>query len=193
MNICVYGAASSLIDESYIEAGKELGRRMVERGHGLVFGGGAHGMMGAVAEGAYEKDGYVLGIIPAFFEEGGAEVSFKKCSEFIFTETMRERKQLLMDKASAIIMTPGGIGTYDEFFEVLTLKQLGRHNKAIVIYDINNYFKEMDYMMDKSIEKEFITQDCKDLYMMSSDIDEILDYIENYDEKDIDLSKVKIR
>ena len=193
MNICVYGAASSLIDESYIEAGKELGRRMAERGHGLVFGGGAHGMMGAVAEGAYEKDGYILGIIPAFFEEGGAEVSFKKCSEFIFTETMRERKQLLMDKASAIIMTPGGIGTYDEFFEVLTLKQLGRHNKAIVIYDINDYFKEMDYMMDKSIEKEFITQDCKDLYMMSSNIDEILDYIENYDEKDIDLSKVKIR
>ncbi|MBQ6992414.1 MAG: TIGR00730 family Rossman fold protein [Clostridia bacterium] len=193
MNICVYGAASSLIDKSYIEAGKELGRRMVERGHGLVFGGGAHGMMGAVAEGVYEKDGYILGIIPAFFEEGGAEVSFKRCSEFIFTETMRERKQLLMDKASAIIMTPGGIGTYDEFFEVLTLKQLGRHNKPIVIYDINDYFKEMDYMMDKSIEKEFITQDCKDLYMMSSDINEILDYIENYDEKDIDLSKVKIR
>lgn len=193
MNICVYGAASSLIDESYIEAGKELGRRMVERGHGLVFGGGAHGMMGAVAEGVYEKDGYILGVIPAFFEEGGAEVSFKRCSEFIFTETMRERKQFLMDKASAIIMTPGGIGTYDEFFEVLTLKQLGRHNKPIVIYDINDYFKEMDYMMDKSIEKEFITQDCKDLYMMSSDIDEILDYIENYDEKDIDLSKVKIR
>lgn len=193
MNICVYGAASSLIDESYIEAGKELGRRMVERGHGLVFGGGAHGMMGAVAEGVYEKDGYILGVIPAFFEEGGAEVSFKKCSEFIFTETMRERKQLLMDKASAIIMTPGGIGTYDEFFEVLTLKQLGRHNKPIVIYDINDYFKEMDYMMDKSIEKEFITQDCKDLYMMSNNIDEVLDYIENYDEKDIDLSKVKIR
>lgn len=193
MNICVYGAASSLIDNSFKEAGKELGRRIVERGHGLVFGGGANGMMGAVAEGAYEKNGYILGVIPNFFKERGAEVSYSKCTEYIFTETMRERKQHLMEKASAIIMTPGGIGTYDEFFEVLTLKQLGRHCKPIIIYDVNDYFKEMDYMMNKAIEKKFITEDCKELYFVSKDIEEIIDYIENYDQKEVDLSKVKIR
>lgn len=193
MNICVYGAASSLIDESYIEAGKDLGRKMADRGFGLVFGGGAHGMMGAVAEGVYEKNGYVLGVIPAFFQEAGPEISFKNCTEYIYTESMRERKQYLADKAGAIIVTPGGIGTYDEFFEILTLKQLGRHNKAIVIYDINGYYQEMDYMMDKAIEKNFITQDCKDLYMLTDDANKALDYIANYDEKDIDLSKVKIR
>ena len=69
MNICVYGAASSLIDESYKNAGKELGRRMAEKGIGLVFGGGANGMMGAVAEGVNEKNGYIIGVIPEFFKE----------------------------------------------------------------------------------------------------------------------------
>ena len=77
MKICVYGAASSLIEKSFIEAGKELGRKIAEKGHGLVFGGGSHGMMGAAADGAYEKSGYILGVIPEFFKEAGSEISFE--------------------------------------------------------------------------------------------------------------------
>ena len=193
MNICVYGAASSLIEKSFIEAGKELGRKIVERGHGLVFGGGSHGMMGAVAEGSYEKSGYILGIVPEFFKEANAEISFAHCSEYIYTETMRERKRNLEERADGFIITPGGIGTLDEFFEILTLKQLGRHNKPIAIYNINGFYDELEIMMDKSIEKEFITHDCKELYSIFDNIEEMLDYLENYDEKDIDISRVKIR
>ena len=193
MKICVYGAASSLIENHFIEAGKELGRRMVQRGHGLVFGGGANGMMGAVAEGVFEKSGYILGVIPEFFQEAGAEISFKNCTDYIYTDTMRERKRELEENANGFIVTPGGIGTLDEFFEILTLKQLGRHNKPIAIYNIDGFFDELDAMMDKSIEKEFITHDCKELYSIFEDIDKMLDYLENYDEKDIDLNKVKIR
>lgn len=193
MKICVYGAASSLIENHFIEAGKELGRRMVERGHGLVFGGGANGMMGAVAEGVFEKSGYILGVIPEFFQEAGAEISFKNCTDYIYTDTMRERKRELAENANGFIVAPGGIGTLDEFFEILTLKQLGRHNKPIAIYNIDGFFDELDAMMDKSIEKEFITHDCKELYAVFEDIDKMLDYLENYDEKDIDLNKVKIR
>ena len=193
MKICVYGAASSLIENSFIEAGKELGRKLVERGHGLVFGGGANGMMGAVAKGVFEKSGYILGIIPQFFKEGGEEISFKNCTEYIYTDTMRERKRELQEKSNAFIVTPGGIGTLDEFFEILTLKQLGRHNKPIAIYNINGFYDELNAMMDKSIEENFITQDCKDLYCIVNDLDKMLEYIENYDEKDIDITKVKIR
>ena len=193
MKICVYGAASSLIENHFIEAGKELGRRMVQRGHGLVFGGGANGMMGAVAEGVFEKSGYILGVIPEFFQEAGAEISFKNCTDYIYTDTMRERKRELAENANGFIVAPGGIGTLDEFFEILTLKQLGRHNKPIAIYNIDGFFDELDAMMDKSIEKEFITHDCKELYSIFEDIDKMLDYLENYDEKDIDLNKVKIR
>ena len=193
MNICVYGAASNLISDMYKEAGKELGRRMAERGHGLVFGGGSHGMMGALAEGELEKSGYILGIIPQFFHEANAEISFKNCSEYIYTDTMRERKRLLEEKSDAFIVSPGGIGTMDEFFEILTLKQLGRHNKAIVLYNVDGFFDELESMMTKSIKQHFITDDCKELYKVSSDINEILDYIEAYDPTDVDLDKVKIR
>ena len=193
MKICVYGAASSLIDNSYIEAGKELGRKIVERGHGLVFGGGSHGMMGAVVDGVAEKSGYSLGIIPEFFKEAGAEISADNCTDYIYTEAMRERKRELEENSNAFIVTPGGIGTLDEFFEILTLKQLGRHNKPIAIYNVNGFFNELDVMMDKSIEKQFITNDCKELYSTFDNIEDMLDYLENYDEKDVDLSKVKIR
>lgn len=193
MKVTVYGSASSLIDNKYKEAGKELGRKMVERGCELVFGGGANGMMGAVAEGVYEKNGYLLGVVPSFFKEANAEVSFTHCTDYIYTDTVRERKRHMEEKGEAFIITPGGIGTLDEFFEILTLKQLGRHNKAIVLYNINGFYDELDKMMTKSIEEEFITDDCKELYTVLTDIDEILDYILNYDPKDIDLSRVKIR
>ncbi len=193
MKICVYGAASSLIDSNFIEAGEELGRKMADHGHGLVFGGGRSGMMGAPARGVYEKGGYILGIAPKFFEENNPEVSFENCTEFIQTETMRERKRLLDEMSDAFIVSPGGIGTFDEFFEILTLKQLGRHNKAIVILNTDGYYDNMLKMMQVSIDKKFITTDCIELYKVVSTVDEALEYIESYDPTDIDISKVKIR
>ena len=193
MKIAVYGAASSLIDSSYKQAGIELGRKMAQRGHGLVFGGGANGMMGALAQGVHEKQGYILGVVPEFFHEANAEISYKECTEYIYTETMRERKRQMEENCDAFIITPGGIGTLDEFFEILTLKQLGRHNKAIVLYDINGFFDELASSLYKMVKEQFITNDCVELCKVSTDIDEILDYIESYDPKDIDISKVKIR
>ena len=193
MKICVYGAASSLIDEEFVKTGEELGRKMVERGHSLVFGGGRSGMMGAPARGVHEKGGHILGIAPKFFEENNPEISFENCTEFIQTETMRERKRLLDEMSDAFIVAPGGIGTFDEFFEILTLKQLGRHNKAIVIFNIDGYYDHMLKMMEVSIEQKFITRDTVDLYTVASTIEEALNYIEAYDPTDIDLSKVKIR
>lgn len=193
MKVTVYGAASSLIDEKYKQAGKELGVKMAERGLGLVFGGGANGMMGAVAKGIDENNGYLLGVVPSFFKEANSEVSYKHCSEYIYTETMRERKREMEENGDAFIITPGGIGTLDEFFEILTLKQLGRHNKAIAMYNVNGFFDELDNMMTKSIDEEFITRDCKELYQVFTNVDELLDYVVNYDPKEIDLSRVKIR
>jgi len=150
-------------------------------------------MMGAPARGVFEKGGHILGIAPEFFEENNPEVSFENCTEFIKTETMRERKRLLDESSDAFIVSPGGIGTFDEFFEILTLKQLGRHNKAIVILNINGYYDYMLKMMEVSIEKQFITRDCVELYKVVDTVDEALGYIESYDPTDIDLSKVKIR
>ena len=193
MKIAVYGAASSLIDESYKNAGIELGRKIAKRGHGLVFGGGANGMMGATAKGAYEEGGYILGVVPSFFKEANAEISFKKCTDYIYTETMRERKSKMEENSDAFIISPGGIGTFDEFFEILTLKQLGRHNKAIAIYNINGFYDKFAESLYDMVKEEFIANDCAELVKVFTNADEMLDYIENYDPTDIDLSKVKIR
>ena len=93
MNICIYGASSAELEQIYYDKTEELGKMMAKRGHGLVFGGGATGMMGAAARGVDSEDGYILGIAPRFFDKPG--VLYENCSEFIFTETMRERKNSL--------------------------------------------------------------------------------------------------
>ena len=100
-----------------------------------MYGAGANGLMGAVARGVCEENGTIIGVTPSFFNVDG--ILFENVSELITTETMRERKQIMEDKADAFIVTPGGIGTLEEFFEILTLKQLGRHGKAIVIFNQN--------------------------------------------------------
>ncbi len=186
MTICVYGASSNLIDKSYIEATEELGRKMVDRGHKLVYGAGAQGLMGAAARGVYEKGGTITGVVPSFFNVDG--VLFENCTEMIFTETMRQRKQIMEDRADCFIMTPGGIGTFEEFFEILTLKQLARHKKAIAVYNIDGYYDSMENMMENAINGKFMKGECKNLYKVFDNADEMLDYLENYDEDFVDVS-----
>ena len=193
MKICVYGAASSEIDKGFIEAGKELGRRLVERGHSLVFGGGRGGMMGAVATGAHEKNGEIIGISPKFFEENNAEILFPNCTTLIQPDTMRERKRILDETSDAFVMVPGGIGTFDEFFEILTLKQLGRHNKAIVVFNCDGYYEHLLKMLEWSTEKKFVTDDCVELFKVTTSVEETLDYIESYIPKEIDIDSLKLR
>lgn len=175
MNICVFGASSNDIDKKYIEAGEALGRAMAEQGHGLVFGGGQTGLMGAVSRGAAECGGYCIGIAPTFFDMPG--ILYQNCSEFIFTETMRERKELMEQKSNAFIMTPGGIGTMEEFFEIFTLKQLGRHEKPIGIFNVDGYYDGLIQMLKSTAEKGFMAEECMDLLAISDDPEELLELI----------------
>ena len=156
MNICVFGSASDNIDKSFLENGEKLGEFLAKRGHALVFGAGSQGMMGAVARGFKKGNGKVLGVIPKFFEEKGYEDIFYECDRLIYTQSMAERKMTMSGMCDAYIIVPGGIGTFEEFFEVLTLKQLGVHKKAIVVYDMNGYYDEMNKMMLEAIKKEFV-------------------------------------
>ena len=183
MNITVYGAASNNIDEQYINNGIELGKEMAKRGYNLVFGAGATGLMGAVSKGVHMNGGYVIGISPTFFKEVDGAL-YDGCDEMIYTNTMRERKQLLEDKADAFIMTPGGIGTFEEFFEVLTLKQLGRHHKAIVIFNDKGYYDHMLEMLEHTIKEGFMKETNKELYYSSDNIEDVLNYIEKYNVKE---------
>ncbi len=179
MKICVFGAASNEIDTAYIEAVENLGELMAKRGHSLVFGAGGHGVMGAVARGAYRGGAKIYGVIPKFFDDENVELIFDKCDELIFTETMAQRKAKMEDIADAFIIAPGGIGTFEEFFEVLTLKQLGRHVKPIVIYDINGYYKDLLKFLSVANEEKFIRDNLSLIYGYEESAEKVLDYIEN--------------
>lgn len=178
MTICVYGASSNAIDKSYIEVVEKLGKMLVERGHKLVYGAGAQGLMGAVARGVHEKNGTIIGVSPEFFNVDG--IMFQDCTELIYTETMRQRKQIMEDRADCFIMVPGGIGTFEEFFEILTLKQLGRHKKPIAVFNINGYYDAMVKMIQQAIDKNFMKEKCRTLFKVFDDMDEIFNYLENY-------------
>lgn len=182
MNICIYGAASDDILKIYITEGEKLGFELSKRGHNLVFGGGGSGLMGAVARGAHrEGKAKITGIVPDFFMENGKRVDgllFDKMDKFIETETMRERKKLLEELSDAYIITPGGIGTYDEMFEMLTLKNLGRHKKPMAILNTNGYYDGLLSVLYKGIEDGFIGEKVKNYLFVSADVNKILDYVE---------------
>ncbi|MBP3633968.1 MAG: TIGR00730 family Rossman fold protein [Oscillospiraceae bacterium] len=176
MNICVYGASSNVISPAYIEAGEALGRAMAKRGHSLVFGGGASGMMGAAARGMTEGGGKIVGVAPRFFDVDG--ILYQQCTEFVFTDTMRERKSIMEEKADAFIMTPGGIGTFEEFYEILTLRQLGRHNKPIAILNVGDYYRPLIDMQERAIKQKFMKPECESLCGWFDDPEALLDYLE---------------
>ncbi len=178
MKICVYGASSSTLDESYLQGGYALGQAMAEEGHGLVFGGGDSGLMGAVARGVKEHGGSVVGVAPGFFHVDG--VLYPLCDELIRTETMRERKQVMEDLSDAFVMTPGGIGTFEEFFEILTARQLGLHRKPIAILNINGYFDELVAVLQKAARERFMTQGCNGLYGVFETPCALIEYLQDY-------------
>ncbi len=178
MRICVFGAASPTIDKKYIELTEEMGEKLAKRGHNMVFGAGGNGLMGASARGFKKGGAHIIGVIPKFFDNEDVEAIYDSCDELIMPDTMRERKQIMEDNADAFIIVPGGIGTYEEFFEILTLKQLCRHKKPIAVYNQFNYYDELNATIFSAIEKEFIKDNCKELYFFSKDFDEIIAYLE---------------
>ncbi|MCH5187011.1 MAG: TIGR00730 family Rossman fold protein [Oscillospiraceae bacterium] len=191
MKICVFGAASPTIDEKYIKAVEELGEIMARRGHELVFGAGANGLMGAAARGVKRGGGRIHGVIPTFFEEEDIEAIYQECDELTFTASMRERKQTMEDCADAFIITPGGIGTFEEFYEILTLKQLGRHQKPIVIFNIEHYFNDLLAVMNCAVREGFITEKCLGLYTCVGEAEQAVRFAEDTDCLSCDVSELK--
>ena len=176
MNLCVYGAASDAVHPDFLASGYNLGLAMAKRGHRLIFGAGQTGLMGAMARGVTDGGGEMTGIAPDFFQKPG--VLYESCTELITTKTMRERKQLMEDMAQGIVMTPGGIGTMDEFFEILTLKQLGRHQMPIAILNPKNYFGPLLSMLENAVKEGFLEEACLAMFRVFPEPEALLDYME---------------
>ena len=179
MNICLFGAASALIDTDYMKAVEELGEMMAKKGHTMIYGAGATGLMGAAARGMSKVQGRkIVGIAPRFFDTDG--ILYKQCSEMIYTDTMRERKSLMEEKADVFIMVPGGVGTLEEFFEVLTLNQLGQMKKPIAVYNVNGYFNELYDLLRHVVRSNFAEENILDMLTMYESAEEMLSDLEKY-------------
>ena len=178
MVICLYGASSQKIHPDYLTGVESFGAAMGRRGHTLLFGGGDKGLMGAAARGVKAENGRVIGVAPRFFNVDG--VLFPRCDEFFYTDTMRERKQILEDKADAFVAVPGGIGTFDELFEILILKQLGRHSKPIVLLNLRGYYDPLLALLEKAIDEGFMQEACRSLWAAFDNGEALLDYLEHY-------------
>ena len=154
MVICLYGASSQTIHSDYLTGVEAFGRAMGKRGHALLFGGGDKGLMGAAARGVKSEKGTVIGVAPRFFNVDG--VLYPHCDRFYYTDTMRERKQILEDQAEAFVAVPGGIGTFDELFEILTLKQLGRHGRSMALLSTLDYYAPFITLLEATAAQGFI-------------------------------------
>ncbi len=177
MNICVFGAARDEIGEDFMALGTALGRELALRGHTLVFGAGGHGMMGAVARGAYELGGEIVGVVPYFFNAPG--ILFEHCTELVRMETMAERKAIMEQRSDAFIALPGGIGTMEEIFEVITLSSLGRMQKKSAFLDAENYWESAVELLRGAVEKGFATEELSSHYAHFTDVKACLDYLES--------------
>lgn len=178
-NICVYGASSASIDQVYLDAAYALGEAIAESGYGLVFGAGDTGVMGATARGAHHAGGRVIGVLPEFMAEVDG-IAYPDCDELIVAATMRERKKALEELSFAYITAPGGIGTLEEFFEILTLKQLQQHQKPLVIYNTQDYYAPLFTLLDRCVRQSFAAPSMRRLYGVAATPQAALSYIETY-------------
>jgi uncharacterized protein (TIGR00730 family) len=138
--VCVYCGSSNSADEHYKQLARDLGKALAERGMQIVYGGGHVGLMGLLADSGLQAGAKVTGIIPEHIR--AHEVQHTKLSELFVVDSMHERKSLMAEKADAFVVLPGGFGTLDETFEILTWKQLALHNKPVVIFNINNFWNK---------------------------------------------------
>lgn len=181
MNVCLYGASSNEIDQKYIVATEALGEALAKAGHGLVYGAGGCGLMGAAARGMTRCGGHIVGVAPEFLNVDG--ILYDHCDELVLTETMRQRKQIMEERSDAFIVTPGGIGTYEEFFEIYTLKQLGRHQKPIILYNIDGFFDRLNDILNGLVTDGFMREVCLSLLSFATTPDEVLEQLNAVSER----------
>lgn len=181
-SICVYCSSSNSIADTYPPIAEALGYALAHRGHTLVYGGGAVGLMGVLAHATHEKGGSIMGVIPSKLQD--REGIAYEADELIVTDTMRERKGIMYSRSDAFVMLPGGYGTLEEFMEVLTLKQLGYHDHPIAILNANGFFDTLLSFFDELHDGRFARKTITDLAHVVSTPDEALDRLERVSTED---------
>lgn len=176
--VCVFCGSRGGARAAYMEAARDLGYAMVDRGYGLVYGGASVGLMGTIADAVLERGGEVIGVIPQALVD--RELAHPNLSELHVVETMHERKALMAARSDAFIAMPGGFGTFEEFFEVVTWGQIGIHRKPTGLLDVAGYFDALVAMVERGVEEGFIPETHRELLCVDPDPRGLLERLEGY-------------
>ncbi|NRA88586.1 MAG: TIGR00730 family Rossman fold protein [Rhizobiales bacterium] len=171
-NICVYCGSGNGLSPIYKQTAIQVGADIAKNNIGLIYGGGSTGLMGATAQSALNNGGYVTGVIPEFLQD--KEIMLEDCSELIVTQNMHERKTLFFEKSDAFIALPGGIGTLEELVEMLTWKQLGQHNKKVLIANINGFWDPLITLIKQMQAETFIRKGMEVEFLVANQPEEVV-------------------
>ena len=174
--LCVYCASSGLLDKKYHEVAAALGREMVAHGWGLVYGGGNVGLMGEVAQSVKRAGGHVVGVIPQFMI--ARELAYREANELITVDTMRERKRIMEERATAFLTLPGGIGTLEELTEIMTLRYINLLHKPIVLLNQDGFYDDLLRFFDRMTEEKFKSPGLHKLAAVATTLDEVWPLLE---------------
>ena len=173
--VAIYCASSTKIKPIYYQVAEELGRGLAQRGVSQVNGAGNMGLMRAASDGALEAGGFVIGVIPTFMIEQNWH--YTGLPEIIETPTMESRKRTINDMTDAAIVLPGGCGTLDELFEIITLKQLGVYLKPIIILNVDGYYDYLLKHLERSMEENFMRNEHRDIWRVATTAEEAIDLV----------------
>ena len=172
-NICVFCGASAGNNPAYVEAAKALGQAIAERGLGLVYGAGNVGLMGELADAVLTEGGRAVGVIPHKLVD--RELAHQELAKLYVVSTMHERKAKMHELSDAYIALPGGIGTMEEFFEAVTWRQLGYHDKPVALFNVGGFYDGIDGFFKTMQRDGFLHSDHRDLFFMETDAMRLLD------------------
>lgn len=177
-SIVVFCGSSAGHDPAYMEQALQLGAALAQRNITLVYGGAKVGLMGAVADGALQAGGKVIGVLPHFLQQ--KELAHNGLTELVLVDTMHERKTKMNELSDGVIALPGGFGTMEELFEMLTWGQLGLHQKPIGMLNVNGFYDALHQLSQTMTEKGFLSASNRDMLLYSDQIDELLTKMEQY-------------
>jgi len=176
-SICVYCASSSACDAVYHDVARRLGSLLAERGYSIIYGGGAVGSMGALADGAIAGGGSIIGVLPKFMQE--LEWGHPRLTELRIVEDMRVRKHMMLSESDGVVALPGGSGTLEELFEAMTLKRLGLYTKPIVLVNTRNYFRPLIELLEHAITERFMDRRHFEMWQLVDSPEDVPAALEN--------------
>ena len=180
--ICIFAGSSVGNRKIYTETAKDLAASIIDHGYKIVFGGGSNGLMGILADSAIDAGGHITGRITE--QLNNIEVGHKGLSELVIVETMHDRKKEMAERSDAVVCLPGGVGTWEEFFESLTWNQLGLQSKPIILLNLDDYYSLLSEFVEHSVAEGFLPRSTANELIFVNSIAEVIEQLQHYVPKD---------